>query len=115
MSYPSIEYGVDCVMCPKSFSATTDTLNELVQLARVHVHDMKKSEDKNHKPGRGGYPETKDEILRSKWFAWTVSGINPYTKLKEACRQIPLDEDSDAIARKNLRRRRQKTRKEILA
>ena len=77
------------MMCPHSFSATADTIDELIHLARVHIKDMQEAHDKNHRPKEGSYPETNDEILRSPWFGWTVSDLVPFTRLAQACERIP--------------------------
>ncbi len=80
-------YGVDCVMCPGSFSATADTLEELVKLVQCHIDDMERKRDKHHMDGE--YPHTKDEILASKWFKWNVFGLRPFNKLSHTCAKLP--------------------------
>ena len=86
MASQAPEYQVQCAMCQDSFSATADTLEELVKIVQVHLEDMKQSHDHNHQ--KSPYPSTKDEILDSNFFRWNVLRLQPFNNLSEACAKI---------------------------
>ena len=85
MKTPTPEYHVYCVMCPSTFAATADTLDELVELVKVHIKEVEESREEHHEPHRDKYPHSPEEILDSGLFAWTISGLAPFYKLRKTC------------------------------
>jgi hypothetical protein len=80
------EKKVDCLMCGGSFSATADTLDEVVHLVECHLKDMERYHEPLHeKKTRGAYPHGKKEILASRWFSWDILGLVPFNALSEDC------------------------------
>ncbi len=92
MAFPGPEYKVMCAMCQGSFSATADTLPELLNLVKVHIREMEKKGDVNHQNAR--FLRTDNEILDSVDFKWEVQEIRPFTNLKLACAQLPPSSSS---------------------
>ncbi len=99
MPYP--EYRVNCVMCETSFTATADTLDELVDVVATHLRYMKDQEDKPHhaylkkhtgEDNRSAtllkkYPMDKSAILNSKGFSWDIIKLVPYTLIHKVIEQ----------------------------
>lgn len=87
MAFHGPVYQVMCAMCQGSFSATADTLPELLSLVKVHLKEMEKTGDVNHRNAR--FLRTDNEILNSVDFEWGVQEIRPFTNLNLACVQLP--------------------------
>jgi hypothetical protein len=96
-------------MCDQSFSATADSLGELVDIVALH---LQLAEDEKYEPHLAyraylkqhsdekkelealleRYHVDKTEIVRSKLFRWDILRLVPYTRiLKEVRTQFPTD------------------------
>ncbi len=85
---PDPEFSASCVMCgPDSFSATADTLEELVRIVAVHLEYMRTHHEEylhSHngvKLPEGKYPENIPEILSSPLFQWAILRLVPFNKI----------------------------------
>ena len=101
MSSP--EFQVNCLMCEGSFTATADTLKELVDLVATHLRYAKDEQDKPHlaylakhtgEDNRAAtllkrYPMDPSAILKSKGFGWNILKLVPYNKIFEVV-ETPL-------------------------
>jgi len=90
-------------MCNQSFSATTDTLAELVEIVAVHLRRVEEQHNKPHEVYFKKHPEEKElletllaryrndpsEIVRSKFFSWDVLRLVPYIRIFDVVK-IPL-------------------------
>ncbi len=86
------EFHVDCEMCGDSFSATADTLDELVHQVECHLKYMQSHHEPNHeKKTRGVYPHGKKEILASRWFSWDILELRPFNALSKTCATLNRD------------------------
>ncbi len=97
------EYRVNCLMCNQSFSATADTLGELVEIVAVHLRRVEELDNMPHEAYFKKNPEEKElletllaryhndpsEIVRSKFFSWDVLRLVPYIRIFEVVK-IPL-------------------------
>ncbi len=96
------EYKGECVMCEGSFSATADSLEELVKLIQCHIDEMERHHEGHHK---GKIPHTKDEILASRWFSWTIFDLRPLNRLAQI---TPSVIGLSTASRRKLRQRRRR-------
>lgn len=95
LSLPNPEFHVECAMCDQSFSATADTLEELVEIVALHLRQVK---DQGEKPHDGYLQKHKGEeyrastilkhyedgpsaILDSPGFRWDIQRLVPYNKV----------------------------------
>ncbi len=90
-------------MCDRSFSATADTLGELVEIVAVHLRRVEEQDNKPHATYFKKHREEEDlleallaryrhdpsEIVRSKLFSWDILSLVPYTEIFEVVK-IPL-------------------------
>src|SRR5713226_4656413 len=112
------EYRVSCVMCNQSFSATADTLAELVDIVALH---LRRAEAKDYEPHQAynaylkdhadekeeletflaKYRLDKSEIVRSKLFRWDILRLVPYVRIfEEVAIPLPSGEVSEAADEK---------------
>ncbi len=89
------EFKVDCLMCPSSFSATADSLDELVSIVDLHLqlakgeHDKHEHEEHCRHSSEGvdyKYPiGDRKGILSDKHYKWTISRLVPFNSLQKTC------------------------------
>src|SRR6266849_3869050 len=85
------EFHVNCLMCGGSFSATADTLDELVHAVECHLKYMQSHHEPHHeKRTRGRYPHGRREILASRWFSWDILSLRPFNILSKTCTILAL-------------------------
>jgi hypothetical protein len=99
------EFYVECAMCGgTSFSATADTLKEIVEIVAVHLRQVKDAKYEPHKeyfakhPGakremenlEKPHPDSAQEILTSPFFIWAIQRLQPFTKIYELFQISPF-------------------------
>jgi len=82
----------------KSFSATTNTLKELVEVVALHIdQDDHKKYFASHQKAAKKYqsrlekrPITADVILSTPLFTWTITGLQPFTEIRRQAKIKPF-------------------------
>ncbi len=88
------EFHIDCVWCGGSFSATADTLRDLVEMVELHIKQMK-ANDEPHKEYLAKHPNAKlpntiPEILSSPAFKWAIERLVPFNEIFELFKISPF-------------------------
>ena len=83
-------------MCSTSFSATADTLKELVEIVGLHLKLEAHTEYVNNYPLEAtqvanlrNHHDSAEEILSSNKFVWSIDRLSPFTKKIRAVSKIP--------------------------
>jgi hypothetical protein len=92
------EFRVDCAMCGStSFSATTNTLQELVDIVALHLRqdDHKDYLAKNAKARKymailEKHPNDPKTILSSPLFMWAIERLRPFTEIRRVAKTAPF-------------------------
>lgn len=93
---PKPEFQVSCLMCSTSFSATADTLKELVEIVGLHLKLEAHLEYVNNYPTEATHVadlrknhNNAERILSSNKFVWSIDGLSPFTKRIREVSEIP--------------------------
>lgn len=100
---PAPEFHVDCVMCGgTSFSATTNTLKELVEIVARHLeyddhkeYFAKHPEAKKYQSDLEKHPVPARIILESPLFSWAILGLDPFTTIQKLAKIPPFPKIPD--------------------